>query len=597
MEKELKWEQARSRVKELTQKINYHNELYYNQSRPEVSDYDFDKLLEELISIEGRFPDLLLPDSPSQRVGGTITKEFETVKHQYRMLSLGNTYSEEELREFDERIAKAMDGEAYEYFCELKFDGVAISLIYENGFLAKAITRGDGSQGDNVVNNVKTIRTIPLKLEGDIPDNFEVRGEVFLPLAEFQRIKTELVQENEFRQKEGKKPLTVYANPRNTASGTLKMQDSKVVAHRKLDCFLYYLLGENLNIDTHDEGISKLESWGFQVSPTYRKCDSIDAVLSYISDWEQKRLELPVDTDGVVIKVNRLSQQDDLGFTAKSPRWAIAYKYKSESVSTRLNGIEYQVGRTGAVTPVANLEPVHLAGTTVKRASLHNANEIERLDLRIGDHVFVEKGGEIIPKITAVDLSQRQQGSEPVQYIKKCPECGTILIRLEGEAAHYCPNTDSCPPQVLGRFEHFIHRNALDIESLGTETIRGLLDAELITDFADLYSLEFDQLNGLKFKSINNSGEEVVRNLREKSARNIIESISKSKTTVFQRVLFGLGIRYVGRTVAEKLAEHFETIDRLAEATIEELVATPEIGERIATSVKVYLMMIRTKNW
>lgn len=569
-------QEALKEIQTLSKQINYHNDLYYQQNKSEISDFEFDQLLEKLITLESEFPEHKTEDSPTQRVGGTITKEFETVVHKYRMLSLGNTYSKEELVEWDNRVAKGLDGAEYEYFCEMKFDGVALSLIYENGVLKKAVTRGDGTKGDDVIANAKTIRTVPLKIDQDVPAAFEVRGEVYFPKHEFERV-------NKEREDIGEDKL---ANPRNAASGTLKMQDSSVVASRKLDCYLYYLLGDGLNNDTHSSAISQIEKWGFNVSQTYRKCNNIDEVLSYIEEWEEKRHTLPSETDGVVIKVNSLNQQDELGFTAKSPRWAISYKYKAESAATILESITYQVGRTGSVTPVANLRPVLLAGTTVKRASLHNANEIERLGVRIGDTVSVEKGGEIIPKITGVDLSQRTLFSEPTAYITHCPECNTELIRIEGEANHYCPNIDGCPPQIQGRIEHFIQRKAMDIDSLGSETIRGLLDHGLIKNYADLYDLTYEQLNGLEFKTFSEKkGEYSVRSLREKSAQNIVEAIETSKAIPFERVLFGLGIRYVGQTVAEKLADHFESIEKLAEANLETLIEVPEIGERIAESV------------
>jgi DNA ligase (NAD+) len=569
-------EQAKSEILRLTAAINYHSELYYQKSTSEITDFEFDQLLSQLVKLEEEFPEFKAEDSPSQRVGGTITKEFESVVHKYPMLSLGNTYSEEDLLDFDTRVAKGLEGQDYEYFCELKFDGVALSLTYENGILTQAVTRGDGTQGDDITSNAKTIRSIPLKLKANVPAQFEVRGEAFFPIKEFQRVNAE-------REDIG---LEQLANPRNAASGTLKMQDSGVVASRKLDCFLYYLLGENLGYTTHSEAMEAIQSWGFNVSPTYRKCDSIKEVIEYIHEWEKKRLTLPVETDGIVIKINDLSQQEQLGFTAKSPRWAISYKYKAESASTLLESISYQVGRTGAVTPVANLSPVLLAGTTVKRASLHNANEIARLDLRIGDTVFVEKGGEIIPKVTGVDLTLRSLESQPVEYIHECPECNTPLVRQEGEAAHYCPNIDGCPPQILGRVEHFIQRKAMDIESLGPETIRGLLQNQLIENYSDLYSLTYEQLNGLEFTlNSEKKGENSVRSLREKSASNIIQAIEASKNVPFERVLFGLGIRFVGKTVAEKLAKHFITIEKLAEANFETLITVDEIGDRIAQSV------------
>lgn len=555
--------EAKKKIQELTDQVNYHNDLYYQKNKSEISDFEFDNLLKELEQLEKEFPELKQPDSPTQRVGGTITKEFASVVHEYPMLSLGNTYSPQELEDFDGRVAKGLDGDAYEYFCELKFDGVSISLIYENGLLVKGITRGDGVRGDDVIANVKTIRSLPLKIKGNkIPAKFEVRGEVFLPKKVFKQL-------NKEREDIGEE---TYANARNTASGTLKMQDSTEVARRKLDCFLYYLLGEENNIQTHEEAIHKIESWGFQVSPTYKKCKNISEVLEYIAHWEKKRNDLPLETDGVVIKVNSLDQQERLGFTAKSPRWAIAYKYKAESISTRLNGITYQVGRTGAVTPVAELEPVLLAGTTVKRASLHNANEIARLDLHIGDYVFVEKGGEIIPKVTGVDLTKRSGKTKPVTYISSCPECGTELVRKEGEANHYCPNEKGCPPQIKGKIEHFIQRKAMDIDSLGEKTIGQLYDLGLVKTPADLYDLKKEDLLRLE-------------GFKELSSKNVLDGINASKAAPFEAVLFGIGIRFVGKTVAEKLARYFKTIDNLASATYEQLLEAPEVGEKIAQSV------------
>ena len=557
-------EQAQKEIAELTDKVNYHNNLYYQKSKTEISDYDFDQLLARLISLEEQFPQFKLPDSPTQRVGGTITKEFQTVYHKYPMLSLGNTYSQQELEDFDVRVAKGLDGEVYEYLCELKFDGVSISLIYENGILVRGITRGDGVRGDDVTFNVKTIRSIPLKIKGkDIPASFEVRGEVFMPKTAFAQLNKERDDIGEER----------YANARNTTSGTLKMQNSSEVARRKLDCYVYYLLGDNNR--THEEGIKKLEGWGFNVSPTYKKCKTIAEVLKYINDWENKRQDLPLETDGVVIKINSLEQQQALGFTAKSPRWAISYKYKAESISTQLKGITYQVGRTGSVTPVAELAPVFLAGTTVKRASLHNANEIARLDLRLGDFVFVEKGGEIIPKVTGVDLTKRKENSQPIQYIEKCPECGSTLIRFEGEANHYCPNANGCPPQITGRIEHFIQRKAMDIDSLGERTIASLNALGLVKSPADLYDLTREDIMKLE-------------GFKETSTKNLLTGINQSKNIPFESVLFGIGIRYVGKTVAEKLAKHFKNIDNLSKATYEELLAAPEVGEKIAQSVVAF---------
>jgi DNA ligase (NAD+) len=476
--------EAAKRILELTRQLNYHNELYYQESRTEISDYEFDLLLEELISLEQAFPELLRSDSPSQRVGGTITKEFQTVAHEYRMLSLGNTYTTEELSAFDERIIKGLGHSNYEYFCELKFDGVAISLVYEKGQLVRAVTRGDGTKGDDVTANVKTIRNIPLSLSfPNVPDKFEVRGEIFLPILEFEKLNAE-------REAKGE---ALLANPRNAASGTLKMQDSSVVAKRRLNCYFYQLLGEDLAVDQHDQAIHLLESWGFNVSPTYQKAENIAAVFQYIDHWKEKRFGLPLDTDGVVIKINDYQQREELGFTAKNPRWAIAYKYKAESAETELLSITYQVGRTGAITPVANLAPVQLAGTTVKRASLHNANEIQRLDIHEGDFVLVEKGGEIIPKITAVIHEKRRAGALAITYINHCPECGSALERKEGEAKHYCPNAATCPPQILGRIEHFVSKRAMDIDSMGTERIRALIDQGFIRNYADIYSLDTKQ--------------------------------------------------------------------------------------------------------
>ncbi|WNB18877.1 NAD-dependent DNA ligase LigA [Marivirga arenosa] len=557
---------AEEKIKELSDKLHYYNYKYYQESVSEISDYEFDMMLNELIKLEEEYPDLKTDDSPSQRVGGDITKNFETVEHKIPMLSLGNTYSKEELDDFDGRVKKGLGHEEYEYFCELKFDGVAISLHYENGKLVRGVTRGDGSKGDDITNNARTIRTIPLKVRGEeYPVYFEARGEVFLPRESFNEI-------NKEREENGE---ALLANPRNAASGTLKMQDSAVVAKRKLDCYLYSYAGEDLPIESHEEGIKQLEKFGFNVSQTYKKCKNINEVFDFINKWEEKRHTLNVDTDGIVIKINSIAQQEELGFTAKSPRWAIAYKYKAESATTILKEISYQVGRTGAVTPVANLEPVLLAGTTVKRASLHNANEIARLDLRVGDTVHVEKGGEIIPKITGVDLSKRDLGSKEVDYIRTCPECGSELVRAEGEAVHYCPNKKGCPPQIKGSIEHYIQRKAADIDSMGERTIHLLYEKGLVRNIADLYDLTYDQVFQLGgFKDL--------------STRNLLKGIEASKNIPFENILFGLGIRFVGKTVAEKLAAHFKNIDNLAKANYEQLIEVPEIGERIAQSVVEY---------
>ncbi|MDF2158513.1 NAD-dependent DNA ligase LigA [Algoriphagus sp. CAU 1675] len=704
-------QEAAKRIAQLTKEINHHNQLYYQESRIEISDYEFDQLLEELIRLETEFPDLLSPESPSQRVGGTITKEFKTVKHEYRMMSLGNTYTTEELLAFDERVQKGLGHQDYEYFCEMKFDGVAISLVYENGQLVRAVTRGDGTQGDDVTANVQTIRNIPLKVTGKhVPTKFEVRGEIFLPIREFEKINAE-------REANGE---ALMANPRNAASGTLKMQDSSIVAKRRLNCYLYQLLGDDLEVETHEKGIHLIESWGFNVSPTYQKVKDIQGVLKYIDHWREKRHTLPLETDGVVLKINSLEQQEELGFTAKNPRWAIAYKYKAESAETELLSITYQVGRTGAITPVANLSPVSLAGTTVKRASLHNANEIKRLGIFEGDFVYVEKGGEIIPKITGVNLQKRKAGAHSIDYIKECPECGTPLVRKEGEAKHFCPNVHHCPPQILGRIEHFVFKRAMDIDSLGTERIRALIDQGFISSYADIYDLEgkakellglemshdqyekeesgllyitlekalFALTEQISFKQIqdfleeaaelplfetlrafqekirkwkkkvpSNTGmvefllnalkdhpelpkmedyvpvavvleiflgrrvdfDEILKaskkegtihgillrlnldlpdELRERIKKlkantfqegvisNMLEGIKASKEQSFEKVLFALGIRNIGENTAQLLARHFKSIDRLQEATEEDLLEINGVGETLVQSIQ-----------
>lgn len=558
-------EEAKKKIDKITKEIEQHNYNYYVLSQPVIGDYDFDMLLKDLIDLEKKFPDLASPDSPTQRVGGKITKEFKTVKHKYPMMSLGNTYSEEELKDFDERVRKAI-GNDFEYVCELKFDGVAIGLTYKKGKFVQAVTRGDSVHGDDVTVNVRTIKSVPLKLKGnDYPDEFEIRGEVILYKKVFERINAERVEIGE----------APFANARNSASGTLKMQDSAEVAKRSLDCFLYSMYGENLPHKTHYDSLKKAREWGFKISDQVAKCKTLKQVFEYIDEWEKGRSELPFDIDGVVIKVNSFRHQEELGFTAKAPRWAIAYKYKAESVSTKLNSITYQVGRTGAITPVANLQPVLLAGTTVKRASLHNADQIEKLDIRVGDTVFVEKGGEIIPKITGVDLSKRPHGLKKTQYIKNCPECGTELVRKEGEAVHYCPNENGCPPQIKGKLEHFTSRKAMNIDGLGSETIELLFKENLIHNIADIYDLKKEQVEELE-------------RMGDKSAGNLIKGIQKSKEVPFERVLFALGIRYVGDTVAKKLARYFKSVDRLMDATEKQLMEAPEVGERIAESVLAY---------
>uniref|UniRef100_UPI0026EDA502 NAD-dependent DNA ligase LigA n=1 Tax=Mesonia mobilis TaxID=369791 RepID=UPI0026EDA502 len=510
---------------------------------------------------EEKHPEFYDPNSPTLRVGGQVTKNFATVVHEHRMYSLSNSYSKEELEDWEVRIKKLVEG-SVEYTCELKYDGASISLTYENGELVKAVTRGDGIQGDDVTHNVKTIRSVPLKLKGDFPPKFDIRGEIVLPYEGFAKMNAERVEN-------GEEP---YANPRNTASGSLKLQDSAEVSKRPLDCLLYSIVGENLPFSTQFEGLQKARDWGFKVPQEAELATSTDAVMKYLEYWDEHRHDLPYETDGVVIKVNNLNQQDELGYTAKSPRWAMAYKFKAEQASTKLEKITYQVGRTGAITPVANLAPVQLAGTIVKRASLHNADQIEKLDVREGDEVFVEKGGEIIPKIVAVDFTKRDPDSEPTNYISECPECGTELVRKEGEAQHYCPNYNHCAPQIIGRIQHFISRKAMDIEGLGGETVALLVRENLIENYADLYELKKEQILPLE-------------RMAEKSAENLINGIQQSKEVPFERVLFALGIRYVGETVAKKLAKNYKTIEAIEAASQEDLVSVDEIGEKIAESV------------
>ncbi len=562
MEKEV----AKHRIEELSEQLRTHNYSYYVLSEPSISDYDFDMLLEELQKLEDDFPAYAFEDSPTKRVGGTVTKNFDTVKHKYRMLSLGNSYSKEDIEDFETRIKKLVENEL-EYICELKYDGVAIGITYKNGKLVQAVTRGDGVQGDDITANVKTIRSIPLQLKGnDYPDEFEIRGEIFFPKDVFESL-------NKEREEIGE---DLYANARNTASGTLKMQDSGIVAQRKLDCYLYFVLGENLPFETHYDSIQKAGEWGFKIpteKPKYiRKCQSIDEIFEFINYWDTERNNLNFEIDGVVIKVNNYARQEEIGFTAKSPKWAIAYKFKAEKVSTKLLEITYQVGRTGAITPVANLEPVLLAGTTVKRASLHNADQIEKIDVRVNDTVFVEKGGEIIPKIVGVEAKQRDIFSEPTVYINTCPECETELVRKEGDAKHYCPNEWGCPPQIKGKMQHFISRKAMNIDGLGEETIDLLHEQGLATTIADLYELNFDQLFELE-------------SFKEKKSQNIIDGLIASKQIPFERVLYGIGIRYVGETVAKKLARQFKNIDNIINASLEELIAADEIGDKIAESI------------
>lgn len=569
-------EEAQKKIEELSAEIEQHNHKYYVLDAPVISDYEFDQLLEELIQIEKTFPDLISPLSPSQRVGGQITKNFPTIKHRYPMLSLSNSYSVEEMREFDERVKKGLDlssadlfSASVQYVCELKFDGLSIAIQYENGKLKRAVTRGDGVQGDEVTANVKTIRSLPLQLkQGNFPESLEVRGEIFMSRKTFDIINRE-------REEAGETPL---ANPRNAASGTMKMQDSSIVAKRRLDCMIYNVLAEKNSFASHHESLLAAKSWGFKISEHTQLCNGIEEVIDFISRWDKRRFQLPYDTDGIVIKVNDFAFQEILGFTAKSPRWAIAYKFKAESVSTVLESITYQVGRTGAITPVANLKPVLLAGTTVKRASLHNADIIEKLDVRIGDTVFIEKGGEIIPKITGVDLTKRNTASENTIYITQCPECGSALIRKEGEAAHYCPNENGCPPQIKGKIVHFVGRKAMNIESIGEETIDQFYANGLISNIADLYDLKKEQLLPLE-------------RMAEKSVQNILEGIAQSKKVPFERVLFAIGIRHVGETTARKIARRVKSMKALMAMSEDELVSIDEVGEVIAKSIREFFSL------
>lgn len=552
------------RIIQLRSELHRHNHCYYVLNAPEISDYDFDMLMRELQELEAAHPEMYDSTSPTQRVGSDLTHEFAQVTHRYPMLSLGNTYSFEEVTDFYNRVKRALGSEPFELCCEIKYDGVSISLTYEEGRLVRAVTRGDGVQGDDVTTNVKTIQSIPLVLQGDdYPSDFEIRGEILMPWEQFDRLNREREAQEE----------ALFANPRNAASGTLKLQNSSVVASRKLDAYLYYMLGDTLPDGGHYECLQHAARWGFKVSPAMRKCNTLDEVFEYINFWDTERKNLPVATDGIVIKVNSLAQQRSLGYTAKVPRWAIAYKFQAEKAVTRLNEITYQVGRTGTVTPVANFEPVQLSGTMVKRATLHNADFMDNLDLHIGDMVFVEKGGEIIPKITAVDVNARSfMMGEKVRFITRCPECGTPLMRAEGEAAIFCPNDATCPPQIKGRIEHFISRKAMNIDGLGTETVDLLYSVGLIRDVADLYQLRIPHISRLE-------------RMGYKSAENIVRSIERSREVPFERVLFAIGIRFVGETVAKKLARAFGSMERIEDATFDELVAVDEIGEKIAQSI------------
>lgn len=547
-------------IKSLRDELNQHNYNYYVLDSPTISDFEFDQKLKQLQDLEAKNPDFFDENSPTQRVGGMITKNFETVAHEFRMYSLDNSYSLEDLQDWEVRMQKVLGDVPLAYTCELKYDGASISISYEMGRLVRAVTRGDGFQGDDVTNNIKTIKAVPIHLKGDFPSKFEIRGEIILPFAGFEKMNQDLIEIGE----------TPYSNPRNTASGSLKLQDSAEVAKRPLDCLLYYVIGNNLPFKTQFEGLQKARDWGFKVPNQSKLVNNLTEVFEFINYWDIHRHDLPYETDGVVVKVNDLHHQEELGYTAKSPRWAMAYKFKAEQVTTKLNSISYQVGRTGAITPVANLEPVQLAGTIVKRASLHNADQIEKLDIRIDDTVFVEKGGEIIPKI--IGVAERGNQLEPTKYITNCPECHTELIRNQGEANHFCPNFYGCPPQIIGRIQHFITRKAMDIDGLGAETVALLYNAGLVANYADLYELKKEQILPLE-------------RMAEKSADNLINGIEKSKQIPFERVLYALGIRFVGETVAKKLAKHYKSIDTIAKASMMDLVLVDEIGEKIAQSV------------
>ncbi|WP_298118942.1 NAD-dependent DNA ligase LigA [Flavobacterium sp.] len=548
------------KIQDLREELNLHNHNYYVLDNATISDFEFDQKLKELQDLEAKHPEYFDENSPSQRVGGTITKNFQTVVHENRMYSLDNSYSKEDLQDWEIKIQKVLGNVDLQYTCELKYDGASISITYENGKLSKAVTRGDGFQGDDVTNNIKTIKSIPLQLKGNFPPKFDIRGEIILPFEGFEKMNQELIEIGE----------TPYSNPRNTASGSLKLQDSAEVAKRPLDCLLYFITGNNLPFDTQFKGLETARNWGFKVPTQSKLANNLDEVFEFINYWDVHRHDLPYETDGVVIKVNDFNHQNELGYTAKSPRWAIAYKFKSEQVTTVLNSISYQVGRTGAITPVANLEPVQLAGTIVKRASLHNADQIEKLDIRVGDEVFVEKGGEIIPKI--IGIAKRGNEVEPTKYITHCPECQTELIRKEGEAQHYCPNFYGCPPQIIGRIQHYISRKAMDIEGLGGETVALLFNNGLVKDYSDLYELKVEDVIPLE-------------RMAQKSAENLVNGIEKSKEIPFERVLFALGIRYVGETVAKKLAKHYKNIETLSQASLMDLILVDEIGDRIAQSV------------
>ena len=572
----------KNEIKKLREEIEYHNKLYYDENRNIISDYEYDKKMNDLINLEIKYPEFKSTSSPTIKVGGKITKEFETYKHSSQMLSLSNTYSNQDLEEYDKRIKKNLNVENIEYACELKYDGVALSILYKNGKFKRALTRGDGTFGDDVSNNAITIRTLPIKLDDNKISNLEVRGEAFISKNNFKKLNKIKKERNE----------QLFSNPRNTASGSLKLQDSSQVAKRKINCFIYSLNIDIDNIKTQEESLNFLKKIGFNVPNTFKKCKNINEVKEYINYWESRRHDLDVETDGIVIKINNLDYQKNLGNTSKSPRWAIAYKYKTESKETKIKDIQFQVGRTGAITPVAILEPVHIGGSVVRRASLHNANEIERLDIRIGDYVNIEKGGEIIPKITSVIIEKRNPESNKFNYIRHCPHCKSELIIEENQAIHYCKNDVLCIPQVSGRIEHFISKNAMDIENLGPETIKGLIDKKIINNPYDLYKIEYDDIINLEF---NLNEEEKRRSLKRKSCENILSSIEKSKKKPFSNILFALGIRYVGKTTAEKLTAHFKEIDKLMDAEFDTIIQVDEIGDKIAESIIKYFSIEENK--
>ena len=573
---------VKNEIKKLREEIEYHNKLYYDENRNLISDYEYDKKMSDLINLEIKYPEYKSPSSPTVKVGGKITKEFDTYKHSNQMLSLSNTYTNQDLEEYDKRVKKNLNVKNIEYSCELKYDGVALSILYENGKFKRALTRGDGNYGDDVSNNAITIRTLPVKLDENNFTNIEVRGEAFISKSDFNKLNERKKDRNE----------QLFSNPRNTASGSLKLQDSSLVAKRKINCFIYSLNTYIDNIETQEESLQFLKKIGFNVPNTFKKCVDINEVKEYINYWESRRHDLDVETDGIVIKINNLDYQKNLGNTSKSPRWAIAYKYKAESKETKVKDIQFQVGRTGAITPVAILEPVHIGGSIVRRASLHNANEIERLDIRIGDYVNIEKGGEIIPKIISVVIEKRKPKSEKFNYIKYCPHCKSELIIEKNQAIHYCKNDTLCIPQVSGKIEHFISKNAMDIENLGPETIKGLINKSIINNPYDLYRIEYNDIINLEFDL---NEEEKTRSLKRKSCENILNSIEKSKSKPFSNILFALGIRYVGKTTAEKLTAHFKDIDKLMGASFDMIIQVDEIGDKIAESIINYFSLEENK--